>query len=196
MGTPFTVVAAILTAIVAFFAGRVQSSAERRERQNDILVGIHAEIVAGGHLSALVAERRGSAFDYEQPFATSDRTDFVFESIKGDISILPEQVIHSVVRYYRLAEQTNRMTDDLRDETFAALPTPAKRWFVTKLLIAAGAQSAAADFALDAIQDYADEHLSSGTALILRQSRALRFLTAEGLGRTVEWGRTDGSDQP
>ena len=39
-------------------------------------------------------------------------------SVRNDLSILPAEVIHSVVQYYRAARQSNLLTRDLRDPSF------------------------------------------------------------------------------
>ena len=69
-----------------------------------------------------------------EPFTTPDKTDFVFDSLKGDISILPAEVIHAVVQYYRVAMQSNMVTEDLRDPHFLSQPLTEKRRVITFLL--------------------------------------------------------------
>ena len=66
--------------------------------------------------------------------ATPDDTDFVFDSVKNDMTILPAPVIHAVVQYYRAARQTNLITRDLRDPHFLQQSRPEKRKVIRTLL--------------------------------------------------------------
>ena len=68
---------------------------------------LHAEILAGVPRQPPSADARRSricACARPSPSRHADKTDFVFESLKGDISILPAEVIHAVVQYYRVAD--------------------------------------------------------------------------------------------
>jgi hypothetical protein len=82
------------------------------------------------------------------------------------------------------------MTDDLRSDAFAAQQKPVRERFIQKLFITLEAQGRAASRALDEIQKFADSHLPSGTAQILRANRSVTLFRMEGLDQTV------GSDQP
>ena len=95
----------------------------RDQRVLDIVVALHSEILAGivANRRQLTKEDAEYAMAQETPFATADDTDFVFDSVKDDLSILPAEVIHSVVQYYRTAKQSNLLTADLRDPYFRQL---------------------------------------------------------------------------
>ena len=120
----------------------LQDGKRRRERQLDLVFAIHAEISAGlgANQKLLTAEEVAYALADETPFQTPDDTDFVFSSIKSDISLLPNPVIHSVVQYYRFAMQTNLMTVDLRHPAFDKQGKAEKRKFMTAVLEVAAQQ--------------------------------------------------------
>jgi hypothetical protein len=54
--------------------------------------------------------------------------------VNSDLSILPAEVIHSVVQYYRAAKQSNLLTRDLRDPQFLAQSGEEKRRIIEHLL--------------------------------------------------------------
>ena len=117
-------------------AEQLRDTEARDQRVLDIVVALHSEILAG-----LLANRRQLtpaearyALAQDNPFATPDDTDFVFNSVKNDITILPAPVIHAVVQYYRAARQTNLITRDLRDPQFLAQSQAEKRKVVRTLL--------------------------------------------------------------
>lgn len=132
----------------------------RRERMEDVLIAICAKIHAGGAAVArqLGAEERdyliAQAAGQQIPFGPADETDFVFDSIKSDLSILPVQVLFEVVRYYKLAARTNLLTNDLRHPDFKAQSPDEMEKYVRSLLSVMGEQQAAAQAALSAIEDY------------------------------------------
>ncbi len=116
-----------------------QRQAEERLRDQrvlDIGVALHSEILAGivANRRQLTREDADYAMAQETPFATADDTDFVFDSVKDDLSILPAEVIHSVVQYYRTAKQSNLLTADLRDPYFLRQTPSEKRRIVGYLL--------------------------------------------------------------
>ena len=129
----------------------------RRQRRHDIVCALHAEIPAGIAASQkqLSTEERAYALDNPTPFNTADQTDFVFESVKNDISLLPVEVVHSVVQYYRFAMQTNLITLDLRTADFKAQAPEEKRKFVASLLDVSDQQVKGGEQALDDIEAYA-----------------------------------------
>ena len=108
-----------------------QRHAEERLRDQrilDILVALHSEILAGivANRRQLSKEDSEYAMAQETSFATADDTDFVFDSVKDDLSILPAEVIHSVVQHYRTAKQSNLLTADLRDP-YLTRQTPSEK---------------------------------------------------------------------
>ncbi|MBI3672915.1 MAG: hypothetical protein HY245_05765 [Rhizobiales bacterium] len=109
-------------------AQRRADALQRDQRVLDLVVALHSEILAGivANRRQLTADEADYAMHQETPFATADETDFVFDSVKGDLSILPAEVIHAVVQYYRAARQSNLLTRDLRDPYFLS-QTPAEK---------------------------------------------------------------------
>ena len=141
-------------------------------RQNDLLFAVHAEISAGlgANLKQLTPEEKAYALADETPFQTPDDTDFVFASIKADISLLPTDVIHSVVQYYKYAMQGNLMTADFRHPAFEKLAALEKHKFVASLLDVIDQQRLAGLVALDDIESSA---VSRGLQIIhTRKSQA------------------------
>jgi hypothetical protein len=145
-----TVVAAFVGVLTWYLASQAERRRERDERSAqarieetqreqrvlDIVAALHAEILSGivANRRQLTPEDVNYALRQSQPFTTADETDFVFESVKGDISILPAEVIHSVVQYYRVAMQSNLVTRDLRDPYFLQQPEAEKRRIISFLL--------------------------------------------------------------
>ena len=117
-------------------AERLRETEARDQRVLDIVVALHSEILAGllANRRQLTPEEARYALAQDNPFATPDDTDFVFDSVKNDITILPAPVIHAVVQYYRAARQTNLITRDLRDPHFLAQSRPEKRKVIRTLL--------------------------------------------------------------
>jgi len=117
-------------------AERLRETEARDQRVLDIVVALHSEILAGllANRRQLTPEEARYALAQDNPFATPDDTDFVFDSVKNDITILPAPVIHAVVQYYRAARQTNLITRDLRDPQFLAQSQPEKRKVIRTLL--------------------------------------------------------------
>ena len=132
----------------------------RRQRTVDLMAGLHAEILAGvgSAEEQLQSEERSYALSNASPFGTPDETDFVFESVKSDTSLLPIGVIHEVVLYYRLAMQSNLMTRDLRDPTFLAQSAADKEKFVRSLLAVGERQRQAGQVALSVIEREGARH--------------------------------------
>jgi predicted nucleic acid-binding protein len=134
---------------------------ERREqRVLDLVVALHSEIVAGtvANQRQLTADQLYYAMAQKSPFATPDETDFVFDSVKGDISILPVGTIHSVVQHYRTAQQSNLLTRDLRDPVFQTQTDAEKRKFIAELLRIVELQRMFGKAALEDLAAYAAEY--------------------------------------
>ena len=100
----------------------------RRERREDLQIALRAEIQhymdilsnPGFDLREVWAEVVGQMETDEEyaPFVPSERNDTVFKTVLTDISILPEQVIGPVVRYYNQVFAIEAMIDDLRSYKF------------------------------------------------------------------------------
>lgn len=101
---------------------RRREAALREEKVRDVLRALYSEIRAYvsvlrrdavGTNGALRAARiRGEAGFF--PFVPSERNATIFSSIVGDISILPDAAIHSIVLYYAQVDAIEAMIDDLR----------------------------------------------------------------------------------
>jgi hypothetical protein len=150
IGAAGTVVAAFVGVLTWYLASRADRRREQEERQAarraedeqrqqrvlDLVVALHSEILAGivANRRQLTTEDVDYAMAQDLPFATADETDFVFDSVKGDLSILPAETIHSVVQYYRAAQQSNLLTRDLRDPYFQKQSAEEKRRIIALLI--------------------------------------------------------------
>lgn len=132
----------------------------RHTRRLDIVCALHAEILAGlnANQRQLTDEEREYVLRDDSPFGTPDQTDFVFESVKGDLSLLPINVIHPIVQYYRITMQSNLMTLDLRCDDFKVQPPEAKRKFIASLLAVADDQRRAGLKAIIAIEKHGSSY--------------------------------------
>lgn len=132
----------------------------RHERMLDILTAIHAEILAGDWAVEMQTDpdEEAYAIDNELPFGPADESDFVFDSIKADLSILPIEVIHEIVRYYKLAAQSNLYTNDLKHPLFREQKPDEKRKYVRNLMGLMEEQAIAARLALDAIERFGESY--------------------------------------
>ena len=148
---------AILGIVVSNIFVALLEKRRRAERRQDIVCALHAEILAGAAASQrqLSQEERTYALTNPTPFHTPDQTDFVFESVKADISLLPIEVMHSVVQYYRFAMQTNLMTLDFRTADFKDQKAEEKRKFVASFLDVSDQQLRGGQRALADIERYA-----------------------------------------
>lgn len=153
-------IGAVLGILVSNIATQVIEQRRRSRRTKDLVVAIHAEIKAGRETAA--PQTRDAEVQHlnadDMPFGYPDQSDFVFSSIKADVSILPVEVIHAVVRYYKLVEQTNRLTEGFQDPAFAAEPVPSKRMYKTNFIRKMRELNAAADDALADLEAYANQH--------------------------------------
>lgn len=140
-------------------AQRAEES-QREQRVLDIVVALHSEILAGiiSNRRQLTAEEASYALKQKSPFATPDDTDFVFESVRADLSILPAEVIHSVVQYYRAAKQSNLLTKDLRDPQFLVQSNKEKRRIIELLLQIIELQKTLGEAAIADLAAYAGQH--------------------------------------
>ena len=150
-------VSAVATLLAAFVGAVVALWLERRRqhvRQGELLVAIHAEIVAGLRRveEQTTREEQEYAGADADPFGVPDDTDFVFQSIKGNLAILPRDVIYAVVRYYKLAAQSNAMTRGLVEPLFQMQQPVAKQKYVRQIIELMGEQELAAQRALQDIE--------------------------------------------
>jgi hypothetical protein len=153
-------------------AARKQEDQQRDQRVLDLVVALHSEILAGviANRRQLTPEEAEHALQQAEPFTTADKTDFVFDSLKGDISILPAEAIHSVVQYYRIAMQSNLVTEDLRDPYFLSQPLAEKRRIISFLLQLVEVQKILGEAAISDLAAYAER---SGIDLKRSQDRAI-----------------------
>ena len=147
----------------------------REQRVLDIVVALHSEILAGivANRRQLTKEDAEYAMAQKTPFATADDTDFVFDSVKADLSILPAEVIHSVVQYYRTAKQSNLLTADLRDPYFLKQTPAEKRRIISYLLQIVETQKILGEAELADLSAFAG---NQGLDLKENESRAGRLL--------------------
>ncbi|MEX6508017.1 hypothetical protein [Jiella sp. M17.18] len=131
----------------------------RRDRQIDMVFALHAEISAGQSAADDQNSEAEAAYllENELPAGPSDRTDFVFDALKADLSILPQPVIHQIVLYYRLAEQSNMLTDFLGSQAYSGQSPEERRRYRRNLLIALADQKVAAGEALNALETFIAE---------------------------------------
>lgn len=155
-------------------------SRRRAQRAIDMIVALHSEILAGvvANRRQLTPEEAHYALKQTSPFATPDETDFVFDSVKDDLSILPAEVIHPVVQYYRVAKQTNLITKDLRDPYFLAQSKSEKRKILRTLLELVEFQKMLGEAALAELAAYATKKSidladkESRAATLIEQARS------------------------
>lgn len=134
-----------------------KEEARRTERIDDLVRALHAEILTGIVLyedQMDPAQVRHTLFD-QTPFATPDEVDFVFESVVDDLSILPSEVIHPVVAYYRAARQINLMIRDFREDRFDATPAAEKKRYMEGYIQLIWILKKRGEEAVAALADYA-----------------------------------------
>jgi hypothetical protein len=148
---------------------------QRKQRVLDFVVALHSEILAGvvANRRQLTPEDVEYALKQTNPFTTADETDFVFDSLKGDISILPAEVIHSVVQYYRVAMQSNLVTKDLRDPYFLVQPVKERQRVIAFLLQIVELQKILGE---EAIKDLAAYAKGFGVDLAANERRAMTLI--------------------
>ena len=125
------VIAALINVAGWFVTGQREvrrDRCRRRERCEDLQIALRAEIQhymdilsnPGFDLRDIWAEVVGQMETDENyaPFVPSERNDTVFKTVLTDISILPEQVIGPVVRYYNQVFAIEAMIEDLRSYKF------------------------------------------------------------------------------
>jgi hypothetical protein len=204
IGSLGTIVAAFVGVLTWYLASSSDRRRDREERENrlraedaqrdqrvlDIVVALHSEILAGivANRRQLTREDAEYAMAQDTPFATADETDFVFDSVKSDLSILPAEVIHSVVQYYRIAIQSNLMTRDLRDPYFLEQTPDEKRRIIGLLLQIVETQKMLGEAALADLSDYAtargldlsrSEQRAEGLIQLARDELKLIFTKSE-----------------
>jgi len=156
-------------------AARRSEETQREQRVLDLVVALHSEILAGivANRRQLTAEDAAYALKQKNPFATPDETDFVFDAVKNDLSILPAEVIHSVVQYYRAAKQSNLLTGDLRDPNFLTQSAKEKRRIIELLLQIVELQKLLGEAAVTDLAAYAARH---GLDLQANEKRATELI--------------------
>jgi hypothetical protein len=150
-------ITALMVVILTNGLGRLLETRRRHDKSLDYIAALHAEIVAG--LQTAEQQTSSEEREYSQsdatPFAVADETDFVFESIKGDLTILPMDVIHEVVIYYKLSQRSILLTKALNHDDFGRQGPAEKRKFISGLLLLLTEQETAAEAALMALERYA-----------------------------------------
>lgn len=208
VGALGTVVAAFVGVVTWFLASRSDrrgeqeeraaqrrnEEAQREQRVLDIVVALHSEILAGvvANRRQLTVEDVGYALKQTRPFTTADETDFVFDSLKGDISILPAEVIHAVVQYYRVAMQSNLVTRDLRDPYFLEQPVDERRRIIGFLLQLVELQKILGE---EALNDLAAFAAKSGIDLKKNEDRATDLFARANAEIAAVFTKSDKSDR-
>lgn len=188
IGSLGTIAAAFVGAPTRYLASSADRRRDREERENrlraeeaqrdqrvlDIVVALHSEILAGivANRRQLTVEDVSYALKQTSPFTTADETDFVFEPVRDDISILPAEVIHSAVRCCRVTMQFDLVTKDLRDPCFPQQPVNERRRIIGFLLQLVELQKILGEVALG---DLAAFSSCSGIDLAENEERASRL---------------------
>ncbi|ODN69936.1 hypothetical protein [Methylobrevis pamukkalensis] len=185
-------------------AERLEAERLRTERINDLVCALHAEILTGIVLYAdqeSLDEVRHTIFDL-RPFATADETDFVFETVVHDLSILPSMLIHVVVAYYRAARQTNLMIRDFRDPLFQTQSAESKQRYLEGYIAMIFVLKERGLHAVEALADYAatqdidlrhaEDQVRGSTAAAMTNAAAT-IGEARRLGPEISDNRTDGT---
>jgi hypothetical protein len=206
LGTIIAAFIGVLTWYLATRADRLKEMSEREgerlreteardQRVLDIVVALHSEILAGllANRRQLTPEEARYALAQDNPFATPDDTDFVFDSVKNDITILPAPVIHAVVQYYRAARQTNLITRDLRDPRFLAQSPPEKRKVIRTLLELMELQKMLGEAA---VSDLAGFAAAFGLDLALSERRAVDIVERSRRDLDEVFRQSERLDQP
>ena len=155
----FAAIAGVMTWFLTTRGDVKEKERLRQERIDDIVRAVHAEIVTG----IVLYQRQIDPIEVNRtindtsPFATPDETDFVFNSIKDEISILPSEVVHSVVAYYRVAQQTNLIIRDFRDADFKRQSLMAKQRFLSGYIALIEILKHRGDRAAAKLSEYAHE---------------------------------------
>ncbi len=150
------IAATLIGSMLAIILPRALDNRRRRRRQLDLMTAIHAEIMSGTAATAsqITPEEQAYALSVSMPFASVDEADFVFQSIKADISILPTDVMQEVVLYYRLASQAKAMVADMRNPIFRNLDAERQRKYLAEYLGLVRDQHIAGRIAIEAIETY------------------------------------------
>jgi hypothetical protein len=152
-----TLIGAILGAFAAGLIARVLDIRRRYERETELVVALHAEIVASLKRTAeqTKKEERSYASLEQDPFGIADETDYVFESVKADPATLPKKIVYPIIRYYKLAGQSNAQTKGLLLPAFMTQKDESKRKYVGQLLDLLDEQFAAGLQALESLENEA-----------------------------------------
>ncbi|WP_407050062.1 hypothetical protein [Methyloraptor flagellatus] len=159
-----TAIVGLLSAVIGLLVSngltRLLELRRRRDRTLDLVTALHAEIAAGTRTASLQTTASESRYAETNPvpFGPADETDFVFASIKDDLTILPVEVVHEIVLYYKLAGQSNLYTADLKHPLFLEQSAEEKQKYVRNLIALMNDQQGAGLAALDAIERYGMSH--------------------------------------
>ena len=131
------IIAAIVSGLVSvigwfasFYIGLRRDEMLREEKVHDFQVALRAEIVSD-LLTMVVADRERFLEEVRARYAREPAysvivphmaRNSVFESLLGEIQILPSEVIDPVIQYERMRETIERFVADLRDVSFKQSP--------------------------------------------------------------------------
>ncbi|MEO8881928.1 MAG: hypothetical protein ABI377_00680 [Devosia sp.] len=130
-------IAAVVSGVVSvfgwfatFYIGLRRDQMLRDERVHDFQVALRAEIVSD-LLSMSVMDRKQFRIEATERYASQPGYTIivphmarnpVFESLVGEVHILPAEIIEPVIHYERLRETVERFVADLRDVSFRQSP--------------------------------------------------------------------------
>ena len=132
------IVAAVVSGLVSvlgwfatFYIGLRRDQVLRDEKVTDFQVALRAEIVSD-LLTMVVADRHAFLEEVKEKYAQEAdysvivphiARNVVFESLLGELQILPSEVIAPVIHYERMRETIERFVLDLRDPSFRKSPS-------------------------------------------------------------------------
>lgn len=134
-------IAALVTMIgwyVAYQRERRLENGRRAERIRDCKIALRAEISCHvprwimqdetGHVEEMAKQIMAGADKTPPftPFVPKETANPAFETIVGEIQILPGDVIEPVIRYYQQVDVIAQLAEDMRGERYAALEAERK----------------------------------------------------------------------
>lgn len=168
---------------------RLGRARDKQERLRDTHKALFAEIRfalsvidgdgEGGRWGAEVL-RRMEADEGFVPFVPRERHDQIFDSVIGQIDVLPRQTIDPIVAYYGQIKAVSQMADDMRGDGFRALPQERRRAMYADYLTIRGRAFELGEYVLRLIDEYA----KGGAAAADRLTREINSPGAGRSGRT------------
>ena len=147
---------AVIVVVLTNFISRLLEARRKQETTLEYVSALHAEIVAGLDTAEQQTSEKEANYSRQDtsPYAVADDTDFVFDSIGNDITLLPVDVIHEVVFYYKLSKRSILLTKALNDAEFRKQGPNEVRKFIDGILDLLKQQERAARLAINALEAY------------------------------------------